>query len=193
MKNKKCFIDIETTGLNPAVHEIIEIALIIEGEEGLHRFSTKIKPKFIEHAEPRALEVNGFSFEEWRDAPYDMEVAEEIASLIQGCTLIGHNVNFDAEFLEEMLHKCGCKYAPRRRKIDTITLAHEHLYFWPAHSLSSLRLFFGISTIGEHRAMKDCQDMRDIYYRLLRACAVHRAYWYLRSQYITWMWKKAKK
>ena len=193
MKNKKCFIDVETTGLNPAIHEIIEIALIIEGEEGLHRFSTKIKPKYIEHADPRALEVNGFSHQEWRDAPYDMEVAEEIASLIEGCTLIGHNVHFDAEFVEEMLHKCGCTFVPKRRKIDTITLAHEHLYFWPAHSLSSLRLFFGIPTAGEHRALKDCEDMRAIYYRLLRACAVHRAYWNIRSKYITWMWKKAKK
>jgi DNA polymerase III epsilon subunit-like protein len=193
MKNKKCFIDVETTGLNSAVHEIIEIALIIEGEEGLHRYSTKIKPKYPEHADPRALEVNGFSHEEWRDAPYDMEVAEEIASLIEDKILIGHNVHFDAEFVEELLHKCGCKYAPRRRKIDTITLAHEHLYFWPAHSLSSLRLFFGIPTDGEHRALKDCQDMRDIYYRLLRAPAWKRAYWNLRSKYITWMWKKAKK
>lgn len=193
MKNNLCFIDIETTGLNPAVHEIIEIALIIEGEEGLHTFSTKIKPKYIEHADPKALEVNGFSHEEWRHAPYDMEVAEEIASLIDGKTLVGHNVHFDADFVEELLHKCGCKFSPRRRKIDTITLAHEHLYFWPAHSLSSLRLFFGISSLGEHRALKDCKDMRAIYYRLLRAPAWRRAYWNIRSKYITWMWKKAKK
>jgi len=193
MKNKLCFIDVETTGLNSAVHEIIEIALIIESADGIHRYSTKIKPKYPEHADPKALEVNRFSHEEWREAPYDMEVAAEIASLTAGCTLVGHNVQFDAEFLEELLHKCGCKYAARRRKIDTVTLAHEHLSFYPMHSLSALRLFFGMSTVGEHRALKDCEDMRAIYYLLLRAPRWKRIYWRLRSNYIMWMWKSAKK
>lgn len=193
MKNILCFIDVETTGLNSTMHEIIEIALIRESADGIHRFSTKIKPQHIEIASGRALEINGYNDAEWEDAPYAHEVAAEIASIIEDCTLVGHNVQFDADFLEEMLYRCEQPYKPKRRKVDTITLAHEHLHCWPTHSLSSLRMFFGYSTIGEHRARKDCEDMRDIYYLLLRASCWSRWYWQMRASYITYMWRKGKK
>ena len=62
MKKPLCFIDIETTGLNSAIHEIIEIAIIkICPREGTSTYTTKIQPENIQHASPEALEINGYS------------------------------------------------------------------------------------------------------------------------------------
>ena len=50
-------IDIETTGLRPEYHEIIEIAIIqIDGED-VKKWSTKIAPKYLERAHPKALSL----------------------------------------------------------------------------------------------------------------------------------------
>jgi DNA polymerase III epsilon subunit-like protein len=176
---KLAFIDIETTGLNPGYHQIIEIAIITEIDGKTDVYCTKIKPNDIHRADKKALQINGYNEIEWIDAPYDYEVVDEIAEKLNGCTLVGHNVQFDHEFIEDLCWRHKVKLNCRHRMIDTITLAHEHLYFVRSHSLSSLRQCFGMSVYGSHRALKDCHDMRLIYYKLLRATAVHRLWWRL--------------
>ena len=192
-KQKLAFVDIETTGLNSAMHEIIEIAIIREQDGKVLRWSTKIKPMHLRVADPRALEINGYNEEEWADAPVAADVAAEIGSWIEDCHLVGHNVHFDSDFIEQLLYQNSVPYRARRRQIDTITLAHEHLYFWPAHSLQNLRTFFGMCTSGAHRAMKDCEDMRTIYHRLRRACGLHRAVWRLRAIWLQHKWRSGRK
>lgn len=179
---KLAFIDIETTGLTAGYHEIIEIAIIRDIDGKMQLYSTRIKPNDIKRADAKALEINGYNDVEWIDAPYDYEVVDEIASWLDGCTLVGHNVQFDHEFIEDLCWRHKVKLRCNRRMIDTITLAHEHLWFMDSHSLSALRLLFGVSTVGSHRALKDCNDMRTMYYKLLRASALRRLWWRMRYQ-----------
>lgn len=179
---KLAFIDIETTGLTVGYHEIIEIAIITECNGKLDVYSTKIKPNDIHRADARALEINGYNDTQWIDAPYDHEVVDEIAEKLKGCTLVGHNVRFDHEFIEDLCWRHKVKLECGHRMVDTITLAHEHLYFLPRHSLSAIMQLFGMSTVGNHRALKDANDMRTIYYKLLRASAVSRLWWRVRYE-----------
>ena len=171
------FIDLETTHLNPQVGEIIELALVRVTKEREIRFVTKIRPERLHLAQKRALEINGYNEEEWQDAPRARDVAVRVADLISEGLLVGHNVSFDFEYLEEFLHVHGQKFRASYRKIDTMTLAHEHLPFLRSYSLSTLRDFFGLSQEGAHRAEKDLDDMRSIYRRLCRASLASRLYW----------------
>ena len=114
---------------------------------------------------------------EWQDAPRARDVAGRVADLISGGLLVGHNVSFDFEYLEEFLHVHGQKFRASYRKIDTMVLAHEHLPFLRSYSLCRLRDFFGLSQEGAHRAEKDLDDMRSIYRRLCRASLFSRLYW----------------
>lgn len=169
------FIDVETTGLCPETHEIIEIAIIGSGIQ-YHR---KVKPLNIASADENALHINGYNCFQWREAHHPRSIAHEVAHLIKGCTIVGHNPRFDMSFVDELLHQYDCDVWYDRKLIDTTVLAHEHLVPCGLNSASmdSIRDFFGWSKIGSHSALKDAKDCMMLYYKLCRASALKRFIW----------------
>lgn len=105
MSRAPVFIDCETTGLVPGVHQVWEAALITEyGQE----FSWLVEDIRLNNADPHALEVGRF-WERWdvagareRKKPASV-VARTIAKLTAGKVLVGSNPAFDARFLELLL------------------------------------------------------------------------------------------
>ncbi len=172
------FVDIETTGLNSAVHEIIEITIIkVCKRHGITHYTQKIMPEYIERANQKALQINGFSYKEWANAPLALDVADEIGKILANTMLVGHNIKFDEEFISEMLHNHAVKKRYDYRTIDTITLAHEHLPHLKSISLTSLRKYFGWSIDGAHTSYVDAMDCMRLYNKLLRANWFKRTYW----------------
>ena len=51
------------------------------------RYESKIKPEKIHLASPKALEVNGYSDEEWVDAPIAKEVLPDVCEAISKSSL----------------------------------------------------------------------------------------------------------
>jgi DNA polymerase-3 subunit epsilon len=167
------FIDTETTGLVAAVHEIIEVAIIREMPDGtLEEWAVKVKPQNLEVAEPIALRINGYNDhpELWADAPTFDEIAPIVAAKLEGCILVGHNVSFDLAFLNDALKRAGSKAKLPYHKIDTVTLAFEHLVPKGLTSLSldNIRKFLGWSKDGAHTALVDARDCRTLYRHCLK-------------------------
>ncbi len=99
-------LDLETTGLDPAVHEILEIGAVrVPADLSSVRaeFSAKVRPEHIENADPDGLKVNGYSAEAWKDARPCPEVVREFVQFAQGGMLAGFNVAFDWAFLARAL------------------------------------------------------------------------------------------
>lgn len=171
------YIDTETTGLDPRVHEMIEIAIIDDTGE----WSTKIRPVRLDVAEQEALDVNGYTPAAWADAPLLATVAPEIADRLSGRDLLlcGHNVAFDLSFIVASLERAGV--ATDRiawRAIDTMTLAHEHLVpGLPSLSLDAIRRHLGWSMEGAHSALQDARDARRLHQMLTRATWLDRLRW----------------
>lgn len=121
-----CFIDVESTGLDSDIHEIIEIALIrttfeLEPKMRYHAF---ILPEHIETADPRALEINHYNEEHWeKEAISFLEASEHILPLTEECILAGHNVPFDSTFLTAAIKKLGLKPNWNYHRFDTSSLA----------------------------------------------------------------------
>jgi DNA polymerase III epsilon subunit-like protein len=110
-------IDVETTGLDPDVHEMIDLGAIyvdLEGRE-LGRFFIRIAPEHPERITPGARAVNGYDPLRWQ-ALGAAEPSQAVAAFqafhahaAQGRTLIftAFNVAFDQAFLTRLLAREG--------------------------------------------------------------------------------------
>jgi DNA polymerase-3 subunit epsilon len=171
------YIDTETTGLNPAVHEVIDVAVVFDRDvaERLRLphltfpdgadyafYASRIKPERLDVAEPIALQVNGYTAEAWADAPTAADVVKVLQVILKDVVCCGHNVSFDTEFIQAMICRTGSTFRMDYHKLDTVTLAYEHLV--PSGleklSLDTIRDFLGWPKEGGHAALKDALDAR---------------------------------
>jgi len=109
------FIDLETTGIDPAVHEIIEIGLVLARQSKeprrplveVERLCLKIRPEHIERADPKALQVNHYNEEEWKDAILFADASVILDEKLHGHAIVAQNVAFDMGFLMRAYEKEG--------------------------------------------------------------------------------------
>lgn len=164
------YVDIETTGLSPENHEIIEVSIAMPDAfmrlrdpvlvPGWRVFTAKMLPHHIQNAEPNALAVNGYDETVWRKkAVPRFGVFETIEALLvdQSATIVGHNVWLDVEFLSIGLNRhLKVDWRPKYR-IDTPTLIWERLtpLGLVGGSLADACHVCGISNEGAHTAKAD--------------------------------------
>jgi DNA polymerase III subunit epsilon len=157
------FIDIETTGLDPNKHEIIEIAVISCTPEGVtSTWECKVAPKRIDLAHPKALEINQYCEEDWVGAKDIEEIIPTLVALLQDSTPVAHNASFDKSFIEKAVlgHKIPHHW------VDTVSLAHVAFPDAKRYSLSYLCSKLGISNEGAHTALADAERCRLLYERI---------------------------
>ena len=158
------FVDIETTHFDWTVGEIIEICIWTSRDGGQtisNRYHTYIKPQHLERANPRALEVNGYTDERWSMAPLWEDVCNEIFKILEYGIFCAHNVNFDWYWLDHHI-KSTSGQKITWRKLDTQSLVWEHIPT-PSASMSKLRTLLGWSHHNAHTAQKDVEDLVKLY------------------------------
>ena len=148
-------LDIETTGLSPLVDEIIEIAALkIEDGKKAANFQSLIKPSVKIGAV--ITKLTGITNDMVNDAPKIEEVLPSFKSFIENQILVGHNINFDINFLYDRFFEIlGC--ALSNDFIDCLCLARQLLPELPNHRLGTVGRYFNIDDHGMHRALKDCE------------------------------------
>lgn len=167
------FVDVETTGLDPSRHEIIELGVVVADPRTLETrgmFDVRVRPGRIEEADPVALDINGWSAEAWKDAvPIDVALVRA-RPLLEGALLAGHNVSFDRAYLDAAWRSTGVRPPGMDHHVlDTATLA------WPLHAaglIASLKLdavceALGVDVGQPHRALVDAQRSLEVARRLL--------------------------
>tara|TARA_R100000664_G_C2760064_1_gene150706 strand:+ start:5630 stop:6193 length:564 start_codon:yes stop_codon:yes gene_type:complete len=178
------FVDVETTHLNHTIGEIIEICIIKEFPNGKTiRFESKFRPQHLITADPKSLEINGYNPDDWKDAPTFKECSEHIFHLLEFGIIVGHNVNFDIDYINTQLIASGLKKRVSYLKIDTQSLCWEHLPL-PSASMKMMRLFFGWSMDNSHTAAKDTDDCRKLYHILNRASIFQRWWWKFKFRFL---------
>jgi len=93
-------LDLETTGLDSSVDGIIEVALVkIDPEtfEVQDVFQSFVNP---EKPIPEIIsQITSITMEMVENAPTFSQIQEQVSDFIGGAPILGHNTNFDRDFL----------------------------------------------------------------------------------------------
>src|SRR5699024_10945883 len=100
-----------------------------------------------------------------KGAPKFRDVADEVASLLDGCIFTAHNVEFDYGFLKSALEQRGIKYEPQY-KIDTVELSKIFMPTLEKFQLNEIAQFIGIIFSNAHRADEDARATAELLIRL---------------------------
>lgn len=147
-------LDIETTGLDPRRHSIIEVGAI-EFNNPANYFNEKCQIWPGAEIDLSALEINGFTLKEIKDQKISTQ--EELLSnfknwtdSIEDKTIAGHNVDFDINFLIESYKRCGQNFNFGKRKVDQHSIVYAH--FLKRHLIPPVK--DGISDLNSDIIMK---------------------------------------
>lgn len=156
--------DLETTGFNPSVNQIIEIGAVkVEDGAIVDRFSTFVNPK-----EPIPYEIE--SLTKINDAMVmDQEPIESLLpKFLEFCgdaVMVAHNAEFDMGFVERNCERQGIR--KEFTVLDTVALARSLLPSLNRFKLDTVAKALGVSLKNHHRAVDDAACTAEIFVKFL--------------------------
>ncbi len=109
------FLDVETTGLVPGYHEMVDVGIVLTDLDGniIDSILVRVQPNHPERTSPEAAAINDFEVEKWRGygalspqqaidslAAFHRRVAGDRPTL-----MVAHNSHFDAAFLDQLFRE----------------------------------------------------------------------------------------
>jgi DNA polymerase-3 subunit epsilon len=178
------FIDVETTGRDPANDRIIELGVVI-GRGGVldpnEQFGWLIHPGRPIPAESSA--IHGITDADVAGKPTFAEIAGEILACLKGAVPAAYNAAFDRSFLLAELDRAGVRPTdppPAMRRevdwIDPLTFAREVYKNEESRALGEMAARLGITLEKAHRATDDAAAALQVLYALGKDPRVPRAY-----------------
>lgn len=154
-------LDVETTGLDFLREKIIEFAAVkLVNGEIVEEFETLVNPEQdIRHS---SFKIHGISQEMVENEPIMADVLPKILDFIGDYDIIGHNVIFDYNFINQ----ASLKYLEKpitNKRIDTQHMFREVFPEEFSHGLSALLERFKVIPEGRHRAMADAKSLAIAY------------------------------
>lgn len=160
-------MDVETTGLSTEYDEIIEVAALrVQNGEVVGQFSTLVRPE--NEISEFVTELTGITNAELSAAEPIETILPDFKDFIGADILVGHNINFDVNFLYDAFCRCS-GYIMQNDFVDTMRIARKLLPELEHHRLDDLIRYCGIEERETHRALNDCHKTFDIYRRMRTA------------------------
>jgi DNA polymerase-3 subunit epsilon/ATP-dependent DNA helicase DinG len=154
-------LDVETTGLEAGMDEIIEIGAVkFRGHEVLETFAQLVKPR---QALPlKITRLTGITADDLTTAPRFNAIAPDFVRFVKNYPLVGHSIGFDVT----MLRAQGMHFA--QPVYDTFDMATLLLPQAPIYKLSALADHLGVAHPDDHRALNDADVCRQVFLHLLQ-------------------------
>ena len=190
--NILCAIDVETTGLQPYFHDLIQICVLplnseLRPLEGTIPFYTEVVPKRPYNFDPKASSVNKLDacriqtqgldadraadlFDEWFNKlglPFNKQISP-----------LAHNWPFDLQFITDWLgwHNVQRYFSGHYRDLMMAGLYendkadfNSHPYPYPKHRLSYYCSQLKVTNPNAHDALGDCVATAECYRRVVKA------------------------
>ncbi len=152
-------IDVETTGLQSGLDEIIEVAAVtFRGRTILDRFERLVRPR--QSVPLKITRLTGIDPAALAQAPRFNEIGADFARFIGNRPIVGHSINFDLT----MLRAQGMQF--NQPVYDTFELATLLLPQATSYKLSALAERFGIPHPEAHRALNDAEVTAQLFVAL---------------------------
>ena len=143
-------IDVETTGLLPGYHEVIDIGLVMTdlGGEILDSLFLRIHPQYPDRLSEGAFNVNAFDPEKWKELEA-LSIANAVDSIIafhkkvagnKSVLLVAYNCQFDSAFLDHLFRAAGKTW--------------RELYHYFVLDIPSMAWGLGFSDLSSQKLMK---------------------------------------
>lgn len=178
-------VDIETTGLDSRKHDVIELSIARMGAEGDDAQRTWcLKPLNPDEIEQAALRINGHKLDDLlhktKEGRERYRQADQVAIEIENWLgedglpaekrfLIGQNVSFDRERLEQLWIKLNSRdsFPFGRRYMDTMIIELFLDYckgqFAEGYSLANLVKKYGVTNTKAHTAAADTLATKQVF------------------------------
>lgn len=179
-------IDIETTGLDPESCEILEVGAIrIRDGKPVAQYHSFVYPilsddDFIDYDDddneikltledainnyipPFIQNMTGITPSMLLDAPPINEVLDKLLEFIGNDILVGHNVNFDINFIYDSLEYFNNKQL-ENDFIDTLRLSRKAFPTFPHHTMKYLSNALNLQHKNTHRTTEDCLACLEVF------------------------------
>lgn len=159
-------LDIETTSLDSCSGEILEISAIkVRAEKEIDYFSELIQVK--NDVGYFTTRLTGITNEMVRENGKDLiAVLDAFQKFLGKDVIVGHNVNFDINFLYDSMQENLNVYLSNDY-IDTLKISRKVLPNLKHHKLDNLIDYFHLTKREEHRALNDCILTNQVYRNLV--------------------------
>lgn len=158
-------LDLETTGLDPRQDEIIEVAAIrVRDHVVEEQFTSLVKPQYP--IDEFITELTGITNEMLQEAPMITEVLPALRSFIGSDIILGHNVNFDVNFIYDKSESLGLADFSNDY-MDTMRISRR---LYPQERHHRLRDLVNRLKVGKevaHRALADVKQTKACYDSML--------------------------
>ncbi|GGU26485.1 exonuclease domain-containing protein [Lentzea flava] len=162
MSNGYAVVDVETTGLSPGHHRVIEVAVVHVDSSGRRtdEWCTLVNPR----RDLGAQHVHGISTAEARRAPDFAGIAGELAARLTGRVLVAHNLSFDLRFLHAEFARLGHEFSASG--LCTMELSGRYLGA-SSRSLAACCTAAGVPMGTAHSALHDARAAAGLLVRCL--------------------------
>ena len=165
-------VDIETSGLKPRRHRILQIAVVTVADGSVvDEWTSLVRLPWYRRVGPSR--VHGLRRAQLRTAPEPGTVLGELARRLEGATFVAHNVRFDWPFLARAARRARVAL-PEVPQVDTLWLSRrldpERQLL---HGLAAVAERYGVVNARPHDALHDARTTAAILPHLLAAHATH--------------------
>lgn len=160
LKKPLVFIDLETTGVNPRMDRIVEIAAVkLRPDGGRETWKKRINPQRPIPAETTA--IHGISDADVATAPTFAEIAFDLHRFMGDHDLAGFGIiRFDVPMLAEEFRRANLSFpAPNAKQLDVQRIYHARE---PRTLSAALRFYCGKEHVGAHGAEADVLATIDV-------------------------------
>lgn len=162
-------IDVETTGLDPEVDRILQVAAVVVDESGhvVDSFETVVKPESPSEYQHGAEHVHGITRDEVQNGMPLRAAIEKLKQISTNAVFTAHNARFDLGFLSAEASRVGTEWTVES-VVDTLHLSRaldsSREY---SHRLTDLCERYGIERDRAHNALSDARATAELLPKLL--------------------------